>query len=71
MASEVYWPKRSSPRMAREALLKLGFVSAEGSIRQRARVSRGRRGGRTSRACRAERRAEEWAREGGGDGKEV
>ena len=44
--------------MEREALLKSGFISAEGSIRQRARVSRGRRGGRRSRACKAERRAE-------------
>ncbi len=57
--------------MAREALLKLGFISAVGSTRQRARLSRGSRGGRTSRACRAERRAEEWAREGGGDGRRV
>ena len=38
-------------------------------MRQRARVSKGSRGGRTSRACKAERRAEEWAREGGGDGR--
>ena len=57
--------------MEREALLKLGSVSAEGSTRQRARDSRGRRGGRTSRACKAERRAEERAREGGGDGRRV
>ena len=57
--------------MDREALLKFGFTSAEGSMRQRARVSRGRRGGRTSRACKAERRAEEWARDGGGDGRRV
>lgn len=57
--------------MEREVLLKLGFTSAVGSMRQRARVSRGRRGGRTSRACKAERRAEEWAREGGGDGRGV
>ena len=57
--------------MDREALLKLGFISAEGSMRQRARVSRGRRGGRTSRACKAERRGEDWAREGGGVGRGV
>ena len=57
--------------MDREALLKLELISAEGSTRQRARVCRGRRGGRTSRACKAERRAEEWAREGGGDGRRV
>ena len=57
--------------MEREALLKLVFISAEGSTRQRARVSKGRRGGRTSRACNAERRAEVWAREGNGDGRTV
>ena len=57
--------------MESEPLLKLGSGSAEGSTRQRARVCRGRRGGRTSRACKAERRAEDWAREGSGEGRRI
>ena len=51
-------------------MLKWGFMSAEGSTRQRASVSRGRRGGSMRRACRAERREEFWALEGGGEGSE-
>lgn len=57
------------PKIAKEALLKEGWGSAEGSIKHRERVSRGRREERFRRACRAESLAEETATEGGGDGR--
>ena len=44
-------------------------MSAEGSTRQRARVSSGRRGGSARRAWRAASRVESWARSGGGEGR--
>ncbi len=56
------------PRREREVLLKAGSGSAVESMRQRAKVSKGRRGERESRACRAASLAERRAWEGGGDG---
>lgn len=59
---------RVEPRREREELLKAGSGSAVESMRQRARVSKGKRGERESRACRAASLAERRACEGGGDG---
>ena len=61
----------SLPRTEREALLKCGFESAEGSTRQRASVWTGTRGDKERRAWRALSRDDLVARLGGGDGKGV
>lgn len=49
--------------------MKWALVSAEGSTRHRAKVSRGNRGGSIRRACKAERREDLCAYEGGGEGR--
>ncbi len=56
------------PRLDKAPLLKEGCGSAERSIKQRERVSSGRREERERRAWRAESLAEETATEGGGEG---
>lgn len=53
--------------MEREALLNCEEGSAEASMRQRAKVSRGSREGRLRRACSAAKREDLEASEGGGD----
>ena len=56
------------PRREREELLKAGSGSAVASMRQRARVSRGRRRDSDRRAWRAASLADRSACDGGGDG---